>query len=284
MAVNYKPGVYRTSGGDEEVVASSGRILVQSGGTLNMASGATLTLTGQAVASTGAGTFNSVTSTGAITGETFSSTGATSGTAKFKSVTSTGTITGDSFTSTGGTAGSGKFNSVTSTGTGTFNAVTSTGTITGDSFTSTGGTAGSGKFNSVTSTGTGTFNALASTGTVSGQVYGLYGLKRYIETATTSWTDLAGYGVSIVKSTAATWVYNLPAPVAGMEKIIVAMPCTAGVISICSSGANAGVNGNTSILLSSGLAADPEWIHLIGQNTTNWMTVGYTTDVTFSST
>lgn len=293
----FQVGVYRTSGGDEQVIASSGVQRVQSGGTQVFESGATLTLTGQAVTSTGAGTFNSVTSTGAITGETFTSTGATSGTAKFKSVTSTGAITGETFTSTGATSGTAKFRSMTSTGvvtgdsftstggtdgSGKFNTVTSTGVVTGDSFTSTGGTDGSGKFNSVTSTGTGTFNAVSSTG----QILGLF--TQYVETATSSWSSITGYGLSIIKSTnASDFVFALPAPVAGREKWIMSITpagSTPGVPIVTSSGASASVNSNTSILFSSGVVADPEWVHLIGQNTTNWLTIGYSTDVSFSTT
>lgn len=106
------------------VVASSGRILVESGGTLQLASGATLTLTGQALTSTGALSANSVTSTGTGTFNAVTSTG----TGTFNAVTSTGTGTFNAVSSTG----TGTFNAVSSTGTGAFNAVTSTGAITGN--------------------------------------------------------------------------------------------------------------------------------------------------------
>lgn len=52
----YQPGVYRSSGGDQ--------LNISSGGVLKFESGGTFTLTGQAVNTTGAGTFDSVSSTG----------------------------------------------------------------------------------------------------------------------------------------------------------------------------------------------------------------------------
>ena len=48
----YDPLVYRTSGGDEQVVSTGGRLLIS--GTLQLTTGATLTLAGQSVTSTGA--------------------------------------------------------------------------------------------------------------------------------------------------------------------------------------------------------------------------------------
>lgn len=48
----YQPGVYRTSGGDEQVIASSGRLYVEAG-TLQLSTAATLTLAGQTVTTTG---------------------------------------------------------------------------------------------------------------------------------------------------------------------------------------------------------------------------------------
>ena len=79
------------------------------------------------------------------------------------------------------------------------------------------------------------------------------------------------------------------APAAGIEKYIVcnevlkSSGVSTGAAIITSSGAGAAVGANTSILFTTG-ATNNQWIHLLGQNTTNWVLIGRSTDVTLSAT
>jgi len=268
-------GVYREQGGNRFVVASSGSLDVESGGEIDIEAGGRLEVGGTPL----------ITSGGLVD--------LSSAISKTTGMYSTGTVTADAFTSTGGTDGSGKFNSVTSTGTGRFNAVTSTGT---------------GTFNAVTSTGTGTFNAVSSTGTVTAVAFVSTGSAAFASTGGTitggqitayagfvegsietlgSSAALLGYGISIVATTSgggANRMFTLAAPVAGRTKEIICIDTTAATLIITSSGAGAAIGGNTSILISTGLSSDPEWVRLVGQNSTNWLLLGCSTDVTFSAT
>ena len=130
----------------------------------------------------------------------------------------------------------------------------------------------------------------ASTGQFSSDVSLQRGFYRFVETATSSWASIVSYGVSVIKSTeTAQHMYALGAPVVGLEKTIicnsvtVATGSSTGAAIVTSSGASAGLGSNTSILFSTGNAQTPQWVKLLGQNTTNWLVMGYTTDVTFSA-
>lgn len=306
----YQPGVYRSSGGDQFEVVSSGRILIDSGGEIDIISGGRLEIAGTALITSGgkvdlSSTANFVNanihSTGTVRADTslastgtcsvaggFTSTGASftstgSGTAaKFDAVTSTGTGTFAAVSSTG----TGTFNAVTSTGTGTFNAVTSTGTGTFNAVTST----GTGTFNAVTSTGTGTFDQITTTGGVNraisgGQVTALAGFIHAVETATSSYTSLQAYGLSIVKATGAGFIFTLAAPVAGFEKMIVCNNATANTAVVPSSTSLAvAIDGSFfSLQIATGLSTAPQWARLVAQNSTNWYLIGSSTDVTRST-
>ncbi|MDO8751144.1 MAG: hypothetical protein Q7K03_08380 [Dehalococcoidia bacterium] len=293
---NYMPGVYRSSGGDQMEVVSSGRIAIDAGGEIDVLAGGRLEIagvplissgglvdlssaigkagvfstgTGQfaAVTSTGTGTFNAVSSTGTITGNAVSSTG----TGTFNAVNSTGSInaaagfvsTGGSITSTGSGVAA-KFDAVTSTGTGTFAAVSSTGT---------------GTFNAVSSTGTGTFNGVSSTGIVTAnnlRVTAGY-VDNSFEAITSGSTDIRPYGISFVTAATALTM-PLQAPVANQMKWISAIS-TAATLLITSSSAGASIGGSTQISISSGTLATPAWVNLIGENSTNWRVLGFSTAV-----
>ena len=292
MAVNYKPAIRRTSGGDQLDVASSGNIAVASGGSIVVVNSSEFTVNGgnpigstgilssgalvaNAVSSTGTGTFAAVTSTGTGTFNAVSSTGtgtfnavtSTTGTGTFNAVTSTGTGTFAAVTSTTGT---GTFNAVSSTGTGTFAAVTSTGTNTGLSFVSTGNTA---------------FNGGSSGSIAGGLITASSNFVVGVETAVAATTGITNYGVSFVVSTAnaADHDYTLVgAPTPGMIKWIFCNNSTSGgVINITSTAASVSINNLATVTIATG-SINPQNLMLVGQNSTNWLALSHTAQVTFA--
>lgn len=160
--------------------------------------------------------------------------------------------------------GTGQFAAVTSTGTGTFNAVSSTGT---------------GTFNAVSSTGTGTFNGLSSTGTVTANTLRVNAgyVDNAFEAITSGSTDIRPYGISFVTAATALTM-PLQAPVANQMKWISAIS-TAATLLITSSSGGASIGGSTQISISSGTLATPAWVNLIGENSTNWRVLGFSTAV-----
>ncbi|MBI2934675.1 MAG: hypothetical protein HYY29_03790 [Chloroflexi bacterium] len=284
----YQVGVARTSGGDQLQVNSSGRIAIEAGGEIDVLGGGRLEIAGTPLISSG----------GAVD---LSSAISKAG------IFSTGTITGNGFTSTG-SAVAAKFDAVISTGTGTFNAVNTTGAVnaaagfvsTGASYTSTGSgvaakfdaviSTGTGTFNAVMSTGTGTFNAVTSTGTVTGNAVNstgtiqgntlkaVAGIVPFYESITSGSTDILPYGYSFVTAATALTM-PLQAPVANQLKWISAIS-TAATLVITSSSAGASIAGSTQISISSGTLATPAWVSLIGENSTNWRVLGFSTAVT----
>ncbi|KKN82075.1 hypothetical protein LCGC14_0313420 [marine sediment metagenome] len=270
MADNtYQPGTYRERGGDRFVIASSGSADVESGGEIDIESGGVLKVGGSELITTG-GTIDLSTAGGFIGGD-INTTGEVDAVGGFVS-------TGASYTSTGSGVAA-KFDAVTSTGTGTFNAVTSTGLGTFNAVTSTGTITGA----AVTSTGAGTFDSVTTTGGAGGAISGQRilantGYQQYVEAITSGGTtEMTAYGISTIYAATALTV-DLNAPVAGVVKWI-SVVSTAATVTITSSSAGADFTtaGSTHIAFTTGLAAAPGWIHLIGLNSTRWTVLAQST-------
>lgn len=201
MAPNYKPATYRSSGGDQFEIESSGRVLVKSGGEIDFVSGSRLEIAGTPF------------------------------------ITSGGNIALGSLTS---------------------GDVTFPGKVTvANTF-----TLSSGFIRPYETPATGVANPLLITG---------YGITQV-------WSSGAG--------SSAGRLFTLPAPVAGVEKWVVCIKSTSTGPTILSStggGANLIQRLYGQVYFSSG-ATNPQWIHLMGENTTNWMILSRSTDMTFGAT
>lgn len=248
MAATYKPLVYRTSGGDQMTVAS--------GGVLELESGATLSLAGQAITSTGALTADSAVITGGITGS---------------SIAVTNGITGSSATVTDGIAGS---------------SISVTNGISGSSATLTGGFAASSGVFSTSATIGGTLsvaNALtmSSAASVASALTMSSAMIRPYQTASSGSTGIVNYSISEIWScgTDTGHVFTLAsAPVAGTEKWIFCLFSTSTAPAVVVSTA-AQIGGLQTASFATG-ASNPQWLFLVAQNTTNWMLLAKSTDVT----
>lgn len=265
----YQVGVYRTSGGDELVVESSGNIAVHSGGAITFASGATLTLAGQALTSTGALTANSASITSGITG---SSMAITNGITASSAAITNGITASSAAVTNGITASSGAFtNGVTMSSAAVTNGITAssaavTNGITASSATLTNGIAAS----------TGTFTGgVALTSGISALRF----VNNTIAAASSGSTGFVSYGITQVWSsgTSTGTVFTMPAAAsAGVEKYITCLAATSTAPAVVTI-ADTLIAGNTTITFSSGSAAAPQWIHLMAENTTNWFVLGLST-------
>ena len=239
MAVVYKPAVYRTSGGDQLTVASSG--------VLELESGATLSLDGQAIATTGDVEFNNVTVTSGLA--------ASSG-------TFTNGIAGSSATLTGGFAAS--------SGTFSVNVAISSALSVGRTATFSSGAsfAEAVTFTSGISATTGNFSggvAISSAASVARTFTMSSAMVRPVQALATGDTAIYTYGVSQVWScgTATGTDFTLAAcTVAGTEKWIT---CSAASASTAPAGITLSgtlIKGAATISISTG-NTNPQWIYLI---------------------
>lgn len=277
----YTPLVYKTSGGDQLTVAS--------GGVLELESGASLSLTGIAITTTGgiAGSSGTFTGSVAVTSGITGSSGAFTNGITGSSMAITNGITGSSLAITNGITGSSL--AITNGITGSSLAITNG--ITGSSLAVTAGITGSSLAitNGITgSSATLTNGIAASTGTFTGAVAVTSGITalRYVNNtiaaASSGSTGFVSYGVSQVWSsgTDTGHVFTMPAAASvGIEKWIACIASTSTAPAVVSL-ADTLINGNATITFSSGSAGNPQWVHLMAENTTNWFVLGLSTGAT----
>ena len=256
----YQPAVYRTSGGDEQVVESSGNIAVHSGGAITFAAGATLTLAGQVITSTGALTANSVATTGGISG-------------------SSGTFTADLALTSGISASTGVFTGgvqLSSTLTAIHGTFSSSVTVGGNIAMTSG-------LNATTGTFTGDVTVASNVAVTSG-LSALRFVNNTIAAASSGSTGFVSYGITQLWSCGVTTghVFTMPAAAsAGVEKwlLCIASTTTAPAVVVA---AGTLIDGSANVTFSTGSIAYPQYIHLMAQNTTNWFVLGGSTGVTIA--
>lgn len=106
--------------------------------------------------------------------------------------------------------------------------------------------------------------------------------REFSEDATTGAT-LTNYGVSSIQSTgtAAGNVHTVDAPAVGLEKWIWSELATSSApATVLTTGSWDGTNHNA--LFTTG-ASTLQWLHALAVSTDRWILLGYTTDVTFST-
>lgn len=281
----YQTYVYRSSGGDQLDVDSSGRIKIGSGGEIDILSGGRLEIAGTAFVTSGGNlaigslTSGNITTTGSIT--LTSGLNASSGTfTNVVAVTSGITALNVSLTS-GVTATTGNFSGGVALSSG----------ISGTTGNFSSGFAIGGNL-AVTSGVNATTGQFSGAVTVGGSLTLSSAVVVAFEQPATGVANpymLAGYGVSVVWSSGSDSTagrrWNLPAPVAGRDLWVVCTKSTATAPAILSSTGSTGLFDklNTLVIFSSG-AVTPDWVHLLGENSTNWITLGRSTGVTVSAT
>ncbi len=303
MAQNFKPAVYRTSGGDQQVIASSGRMLIEAGGELDFVTGSRLEIAGTpfitsggniALGSLTSGNINttgSVIATSGITGSSGTFTGHISA--------SSGTFTGGLALTSGISASTGGFSSGASFGAG----VTFTSGIQATTGNFSGGAAVSSDF-SVGAHATFTSGFAATTGNFSGgaavssalsvantftMTSGLVRPFQQFATGAANPATMNGYGVSEIWSSGSDSTagrkFALAAPAAGVEKWIYCIASTLlAPAYVTTTGAAALIDGAIGSLIFSSGATNRQWAYLMGQNTTNWMLLARSTDILTSTT
>jgi len=270
----YSPKVYRQQGATELVVSSGGMIAVEDGGILNIEAGGALQIGGSAFITTGGNlaigslTSGNVTFPGKVT--------ATSGIAASTAAITSGASFGGAVSFTSGiTATTGNFSGgIAVSSAGSFGAALS---LTSGLQATTGNFSGGVAVSSALS--------VANTLTLSS------GFVRPFEqfaTGAANPSTMASHSISEVWSSAAGSTagrtFNLPAPVAGVEKWLICIGSTATAPAIVKTTAAYLIdNSITTILFTTG-ATNRQWWHLMGQNTTNWMTLDKSTDMLTSTT
>ena len=130
-----------------------------------------------------------------------------------------------------------------------------------------------------TSTGTVTGNAITSTGNVTGLNF----IQTAIAAASSGSTGFVSYGVTQIWSCAVSTghVFTMPAAsAAGVAKYITCNISTSTAPAVVTI-AGTLIGASNTLSFSTG-ATNPQWIHLIAENTTNWFVIGKSTDVTIS--
>ncbi len=192
-----------------------------------------------------------------------------------------GSLTSGSITTTGSlTASSGVAGS---SGTFTGGVAASTGTFSGGIVASSGGFT-----NGLSMSSAGVTNQLAAGSIV--MTSGLYFPVEHPATGVANPFTIAPGGLTEVWSSGSDSTagrrFNLPAPVAGLEKWVVCVKSTSGAPAILSAtGPSALIYpGGYSIGIFTSGAAEAEWVHLIGVGATTWYLVGCSTRITWSTT
>lgn len=268
----YQPSVYRSQGGDVLTISttdgrlnieSGAKLVVKSGGYLNLEAGSILassgTLTYESISATSNVTFGKASTVTLSTGGVFNSSGTFNG--KTVNFTKTSTVT----LSTGGT-----FNS---SGTAAFKTLNLTKTATATF--STGCTVNSSgtlniKTGSITSAGTLTVNgAIDNKGTITNSSDGQF--RESVETKGPAGA-LVPYGISVIGTTAGATAYTMAKPpAAGVRKTLVCVQSTGALVVRCSS--NGTLNGGTSRKITFGANADGMVLELIATTATNWQAI-----------
>ena len=245
-------GVYRNAARDQFIVASSGTLLVESGGVATIASGGILNNKGT-ITSTGA---NTIASGGTMTvnsGATLALKGTMSSTHCHMSildstVTFTGTLNLNGTTNLKGTLG-------------TTGAVTFSKSV----------TVGAAATMLLTTGATVTFGAnIANKGTITNSSDGQ--IRESVQSAVAA-VALNAYGVSVIgSSSASARTYTLARPAgAGIRKTIICKGSTGACLVRCSSLAKLNYGTNRKITFS--VNADGYGVELLATSSTNWQTI-----------